>query len=72
MVNNTTNINKTNNHLLPQIIKDNKRPGHMALKDLVQTLDRLKNVSELNLFMDSNTPPIHNWISKGNTDINKQ
>ena len=31
MVNNSTNINKTNNHLSPQIIVDNKIPLHITL-----------------------------------------
>ena len=32
MVNNNTNINKTNNHLLPQLIKHSKRPRQMMLE----------------------------------------
>jgi hypothetical protein len=32
MVNNSTNINKTNNHLSPQIIEHKKGPGHMELE----------------------------------------
>jgi hypothetical protein len=32
MVNNSTNINKTNNHISPHITKTQKRPRHMTLE----------------------------------------
>ena len=32
MINNSTNINKTNNHISPQIMEQKKRARHMALK----------------------------------------
>jgi hypothetical protein len=51
MVNNYTNINKTNNHILPQIIEHKKTMKQMASKIQVQILDRHKNVVGLNRLM---------------------
>ena len=47
MVNNSTNINKANNHPTPQTI-DHKKDYDMALKILVLAWDSHKNVSGLN------------------------
>jgi len=60
MVNNSSNINKTNNHLPPQII------DYMALEIQVLSWDRHKHVAGLNRIPVS---PIDNCISNGNTDI---
>ena len=38
MVNNSTNINKTNNHLSPQHIKHTKRPRYMYITLEIQVL----------------------------------
>ena len=57
MVNNSTNINKMYNHLLPQIIEHKKRPRHMTLDIQVLAWNRHKTVAELNLLMGSQ--PIH-------------
>jgi hypothetical protein len=40
MVNNSTNINKTNNHIWPQIIEHKKIMKQMTLEIQVQILDR--------------------------------
>ena len=66
MVNNSTNINKTNNHLsLSALTQTN--PQHMTL-----ACDRYNNVTCLNRLMGSQ-PTIHdNWISNENTNINKR
>ena len=72
MVNNSTNINKTNNHLLPKTIEHKEIPQHMALEILVLALDRHKNVAGLNRLMGSQPSPSDNWITNDNTDINKQ
>ena len=40
MVNNSTNINKTNNHIWPQIIEHKKTMKQMTLEIQVQALDR--------------------------------
>jgi hypothetical protein len=57
MVNNSTNINKTNYHHSQQLIEHKKRPGW----------NRQKNVT--NLYQAS---PLDNRISNGNTYINKR
>jgi hypothetical protein len=40
MVNNSTNISKTNNNISPQIIEHKKTMKQMTLEIQVQTLDR--------------------------------
>ena len=45
MVNNSTNINKTNNHLSPQIIE------HMVFEILILAWHKHKNVGWLNWFI---------------------
>ena len=65
MVNNSTNINKTNNHVSPHITKTQKRPRHMALEmqGQAQKCDVVKlvsGISSLSLLIIGN-----------NTDINK-
>ena len=58
MVNNSTSLNKTNDHLSPQIIEDEKIPNwHMTLKIQVLALDRTKKVAVLNQLTASNHWP---------------
>ena len=58
MVNNSTNITKTNNHLSPKESldsdgqhNDKRRPQHMMLEIQVLAWDRYKNVVVLNWLM---------------------
>ena len=53
MVNISTNINKTNNHLSLQIIEYEMNPPHMTLEIHVMTKDRHIYVAQLNRFMGS-------------------
>ena len=59
MVNYSTNINKTNNQLSPQIIehKKRKRQQHMVLGFHVLAWDRHKNVVGLDRLMGSQPSP---------------
>jgi len=59
MVKNSTNISKTNYHLIKNI-KDHD--WHMMLEIQVLTLDRHKYVIELNRFLD-------NWTSNSNANL---
>jgi hypothetical protein len=63
------NINKVNNHLLPEIIeqiKDHKIFG-------LQSRNWCIHVAGLNHLMGSKpTPLFNNWISNSNTDVTKQ
>jgi hypothetical protein len=43
----------------------------MTLGTQVLAWDRRKNVVELNPLVGSQPPPLDNWISNGNTYINK-
>jgi hypothetical protein len=65
MVNNSTNINKTNNHL---------SLSHLAQKPHNMTLacDRYHNVACLNRLMGSQPTNHDNWIPNENTNINKR
>ena len=56
MVNNSTNINKTNNHLSPQKTEHKIRSQHnaMEIQDLV--FDSHNNVAAFNQLMGSKTP----------------
>ena len=58
MVSNSTNVNKTNNCLSPQIIEHQK--------------NRYKNVAGLDLLMRSQVSPLENWISNSNTYTNNK
>jgi uncharacterized protein involved in copper resistance len=58
MVSNSTNVNKTNNCLSPQIIEHPKK--------------RYKNVAGLDLLMRSQVSPLENWISNSNTYTNNK
>jgi hypothetical protein len=51
MVNNSTNINKTNNHIWPQIIEHKKAMKQMTLAIQVQTLDMHTKVVGSNRLM---------------------
>ena len=67
MINITTNINNTNNHLLSQLIEHIKVHKIMALEIHVRAWNRHKNIAGLN--RDPNPHPLDNWISNDNTDI---
>ena len=56
MINNSTNINKTNNHLSPQLIDNNKRPRHLTLEIHVLVGDRHEEVTGLNGVNGITTP----------------
>jgi hypothetical protein len=49
VINNSTNINKTNNRTSPQSIEHKKRALHMAFEIQVMARDRHKHVAGLNL-----------------------
>jgi hypothetical protein len=53
MVNYSTNINTTNNHLSTQLIKHKKWLRYMMLEIQVLSWDRHKYVTELNLLIGS-------------------
>jgi hypothetical protein len=65
MVNNSTNINKRNNHLKPL---NTKKTWHMALEIKILALDRHNNVAGLNCLIGYQPYPTDNWISIYNTD----
>ena len=44
----------------------------MGLEIQILAWDRYKNVAGLKQFIRSQSSPLYNWISNGNTDINKQ
>jgi len=67
MVNNSTNINKTDSHLSHQTIEHTKRLSWLEIQ--VQAGNRDRNVAVLSRLMDTN-PLFDNWISNNNTDIN--
>ena len=52
MVNNSTNINKTNNHLSPSLTKY-KKHDNLTMDILVLFWDRHKNVARLNRLLGS-------------------
>jgi len=73
MVNNSTNINKTNDHLSTELIEHkNEGQQHMMLEIQVLAWDRHKDVAGLNRLMGSHPSPHDNWISNSNTYINKK
>ena len=63
MVNNSININKTNNHLSPKLNSLNTKDHDLP------AWNRHKNVACLNQLMGSHPSILDNWISNG---INKQ
>jgi len=52
MVNNSTNISKTHNHLSPQTIEHEKTPRHMTLEIQDLTWDRHKNMTGFSRSME--------------------
>ena len=58
MVNNSTNINKMNNHLSPSLTEHKKNPWNTTLEIQVFAWDRHKNVIGLNRLMVSKPPPL--------------
>jgi hypothetical protein len=72
MVNNSTNINKMNNHVLSQIIEHKKRSRDMILGIQGLALDRHENMTGLNRLLLSKPFHLDNWIFNGYTDMNKQ
>ena len=68
MVNNSTNINKTNNLLWPSPNeKKAKRPRHMVLEKQILDWNRHTNMAGLNRIMGTQPSHLDNLISKGNT-----
>ena len=70
MVNNSTNINKTDNHLSHLTI-EHKTITTYDVGDLGLAWDRHINVTGLNLFMGFQLS-LDNWNFNVYTDINKQ
>jgi hypothetical protein len=67
MVNNAININKTNNHLPHQTIKQ-KKTRHLTMEIHVLAWEGNKNVTGLNRSMETQTASSDNWIPNDNTD----
>ena len=61
MVINSTNINKTNNHLSSKITQ--KRRQHVTLKIHILAWDKHNNVAGLNQLIRSQPSPHDNWVS---------
>ena len=66
MVFNSTNINKTNDHISPQIIEHKK----LITYD-IRNPGPDKNVTGLNWLIGSQYPSLDNWIFNCNTYINR-
>ena len=66
MVNNFTNINKTNNHLSPQLT-EHKKKRHMTSEIQVFAWDRQKNVAGLNALLFFNLKNGVNLIGHSET-----
>jgi hypothetical protein len=62
MANNSTNINKTNNHLSPWTIDSKKDHNIMAFEIQVLASDRHTDVAGLNHLIRIPTLPILIWI----------
>ena len=60
MVINSTNINKTNNHL------------EIILSEITKHKNDYEYVAGLKQLKQSQSSPLNNWISNGNTYINKR
>ena len=74
MVNNSTNINKSNNHLSPQIVEHNKKKTMIyGIRNPVPGLGTDTKMWQGSIGLwDSNLSPFDNWIFNVNTDVNKQ
>ena len=73
MVNNSTNIKETNNHLSSQAIEYKQRPCHVMWQIQVLGWARTKNMVGLNRLMGFPHPsPLDTCISNGKTDIQIQ
>jgi hypothetical protein len=71
MVNNSTNINKTNNYLLLQTIFQQKTAAY-GVENPGSDLGQASNVEGLNRLMIYQFSLLDNWISNRNTDANKR
>ena len=60
---------KINSHLKTLNIK---RQGHILLEIQILSWDRQNNVAGFYQLMGPQPPPLDNWVSNGNTDVNKQ
>ena len=73
MINNSTSIIKMKNCPSPQIIENKKKTYQLTFE--IQVLAwYIHNVAGLNQLMVFQLPPplpLDNWISNGNTDVNK-
>jgi hypothetical protein len=74
MVINSTNINKTKNHLSsePNSLNTMKRPRHMTLEIQILAWNKHNNVTGLSRLMEYQPYSLDNWISNGKTYINKR
>jgi len=74
MVINSTNINKTKNHLSsePNSLNTKKRPRHMTLEIQILVWNKHNNVTGLSRLMEYQPYSLDNWISNDKTYINKQ
>ena len=71
MVNNTTNINKTNNHLSTNLIEHKKTVRYGIGKYWSCLGTGTKMWLEQTAQWDPNPPPLVYWISDGHSDIMK-
>jgi len=65
MFNNSTNINKTNNHLSRQITEHKKRPRY-EVGNPGPGLRQTWKYAESNRLMESQSSPLDNWFSNVN------
>jgi hypothetical protein len=73
ILNNSTNINKSNNLLAPHSLnRKREKTQKLTLEIQVLDWDNHKNVEVLNLLMWSQHSPHDKLISNGNTHINKR
>jgi len=69
MVHNSTNINKTNNYLSPQLTEqknNKKRHRNMTLEIHALVWDRHKHIARLNRMIGFQPFPLDDCISNGN------
>jgi len=71
MVNNSTNINKTNNYITTLIIVHKKKMTYWV-GNQSHGLGQAQQCGRLNRLMGSKPSSFDNWISSDISDINKQ
>jgi len=72
MVDNFSNINKTNNHLSSSLPEYKQKPQHMMLEIQVLAWERHENVAGLNRSMESQFSTLDNWIPNSNKQTIKK